>query len=169
MFDRFVDYSLERKENQAQLANLSLQTLAITSEIPLIEILRFRDRHRDELVKYRQLIHKLARQISGEFDTAQKQVYFEEMIRDEIIPEKEEIEEKLISERTFFVVANTVITITTVGAVILSGGQPWLVGILQGVGSLGLNYYGNIRKERSIKDKPVGYLYHAQKEFGANS
>jgi len=166
LIDRFINYEEERKENQAQLADLSLRTLAIDPEVPLINILRFRDKNRDKLIKYRRMIRRLVRDISGEIDTNQKQVLFEEILKDEIFPEKEDIEAKLKSESTFFTVASTVITVTAIGTILLSGGQAWLGGLLQGAASIGLNYYGNVRAERIIKDRPLGYLYKAQKRLG---
>jgi len=166
MLDRYVNYDQERKANQAQLADLSLQTLAVDPEVPLIEILRFRDENRDKLKKYRRLIRRLVRDISGELDTNQKQVLFEEIVKDEILPEKEDIEDKLKSESTFFTVSSTVITVTAIGAILLSGGQAWLGALLQGIASIGLHYYGNVRAERIVKGDPLGYLYEAERKFG---
>jgi len=165
LIDRFINYEEERKENQAQLADLSLRTLAIDPEVPLINILRFRDKNREKLIKYRIMIRRLVRDISSEIDTKQKQVLFEEIVKDEILPQKEDIEAKLKSESTFFTVASTVITVTAIGTIILSGGQAWLGGSLQGAASIGLNYYGNVRSERIIKDHPLGYLYEAHQRL----
>lgn len=166
MLDRYVNYDQKRKVNQAQLADLSLRALAVDPEVPLIDVLRFRDKNRDKLIKYRRLIRRLVRDISGELDTNQKQVLFEEIVKNEILPEKEDIEAKLKSESTFFTVSITVITVTAIGTILLSGGQAWLGGLLQGAATIGLNYYGNVRTERIIKDHPLGYLYKAQQRLG---
>lgn len=166
MLDRYVNYDQKRKANQSQLADLSLRTLAVDPEVPLIDILRFRDENRDKLIKYRRLIRRLVRDISGELDTNQKQVLFEEIVKDEILPEKEDIEAKLKSESTFFTVSSTVITVTAIGTIIVSGGQAWLGALLQGAASIGLHYYGNVRAERIVKGNPLGYLYEAEQKFG---
>jgi len=166
IINRYLDTLQERKENQAQLATLSIQTLAINPKVPLINILRFRDKHRQELINYRRQIRNLTRYICGELDTAQKQSLFEEITKDEIIPQIKDIEAKLISEENFFMIAHTVNTVVAIGTLILSGGQAWLSSFLQATASIGLNFYGNIRAERNIKDSSFGYLYKAQQEFG---
>jgi hypothetical protein len=166
--DRYINYSLERREDQAQLANLSLQTLSVDPAVSLIDILRFRDSHRPELINYRREIHKLAHQISKGLNTAEKQTLFEEIVKNEIIPAKREIEAKLKSVANFFMVADIVFTATAIGTIILSDGQAWLGSLLQGTASLGLNFYGNVRAERAITDKPVGYLYKSEQRFGSN-
>ena len=166
MLDRYVNYDQERKANQAQLADLSLRTLAVDPEVPLIDILHFRNKNREELIKYRRLIRRLVRDISSELDTNQKQLFFEEIVNDEILPEKEDIEAKLKNESTFFTMSSTVITVTAIGTILLSGGQAWPGVLLQGAASIGLNYYGNVRNERIIKDNPIGYLYKAEQSLG---
>ena len=70
---RFVDYSQEHRSNQAQLATLSLQTLSINPETPLIEILSFKDKNRDMLYRFRSYMRELARQVRHGLDTNEKQ------------------------------------------------------------------------------------------------
>lgn len=169
ILDRFIDYSQERKTNQAHLAMLSLQTLSINPQVPLIEVLRFRDKYREDLSNYRRYIRKLARQISKGLDSAEKQSLFEEIVKDEIIPILGDIEKKLTTAGTFFMVSNMVIAIAAIGAILLSGGQAWLGNVLQGAATVGLNCYGNVREERCVTEKPVGYLYKAQQQFGGEN
>jgi hypothetical protein len=168
LIDRFVDYSGERKQNQAELAKLSLQTIAVKPDVPLVEILKFRDKHRKDLINYRTHIRKLVREISNGLDTSDKQSLFEEMVRDEFLPVKKEIEAKLSENTDWFMINNTVIMVAAIGTILLTGGQVWLAGLLQGTVSLGINVWGNIRNDRKcVKNHPLGYLYQAQKKFGA--
>lgn len=167
MLDRFLDYSQERKENQAQLAKLSLEMLAINPQVPLIEVLRFRDTHYEDLLKYRCYIRRLVRHISKGLDISEKQSLFEEIVKDDILAEKTEIESKLQSEAKLFLLSNLVIALVGIGTILLNG-QKWLSSLLPTGTNLGLNLYRNIRAERIIKDKPIGYLYQAQKKFGVD-
>jgi len=165
--DRVIDYSEERKQNQSELVKLSLQTIAVNPDVPLAEILKFRDKHRKDLINYRTHIKKLVRQISKGKDTSEKQVLFEEIVKDEFLPVKEEVEAKLSKNSDWFMINNTAIMVAGIGAILLSGGQAWLANLLQGTVAMGINICGNIRDDRKcIKDHPLGYLYKAQQQLG---
>ena len=169
LLDRFLDYAEERKRNQSQLANLSFQTIVVNPDVPLIDILRFRDRHRKELINYRKHIRKLVRGISKGLNTFEKQSLFEEMVKNEFLPVKEEVEAKLAENADWFMKSNMAIMIAVMGAILSSGGRDWLAKAIQGSVALGINYLGNIREDRKcVKNHPVGYLYQAQKKFGVN-
>ena len=86
LIDRFINYEEERKENQGQLATMSLQTISIDPNVPLIEIMRFRNDHRDMLINFRRQIRELSRQVAQGLNTAEKQSVFEEIICDNIRP-----------------------------------------------------------------------------------
>ena len=165
---RFVDYSQEHRSNQAQLATLSLQTLSINPETPLIEILSFKDKNRDMLYRFRSYMRELARQVRHGLDTNEKQNVFEELIRDKVIPIKGEIEAKLTENNLRFFGACLVTTLAGCVGVVIS--QEWL-GELASTGIVaGAALFGNLRSERLIPaDHPLAYLYKAQQQLGGES
>jgi len=163
--DRFIDYSDERRHNQSQLATMSLKTISIVSETPLIEILRFRGRHRKMMLNFRRYIRDLARQVSAGLQNSKKQEVFEELIKDKIIPAKLEIETKLNENNLRFIAMNIAMMLAGCAGVAIS--QAWL-GYLVSNGILaGATLVGNLREERLIlKEHPLSYLYQAQEKFG---
>jgi hypothetical protein len=166
---RVIDYSKERKQNQSELVQLSLRTIAINPDVPLAEVLKFRNKHHEDLMNYRRHIRKLVREISKGLNTSDKQSLFEEMVRDEFLPVKKEVEAKLSQNTDWFMIKNIAITVAGVGAILLSGGQAWLASLLKGTVALGINVLGNIRDDRKcVKNHPLGYLYQAQKKFRVN-
>jgi hypothetical protein len=165
---RVIDYSKERKQNQSELARLSLQTIAVNPDVPLIDILKFRDKHRKDLINYRKQIRELAWHISKGLTDSEKQSLFEDMVKDKFLPVKEEVEAKLSQNADWFMINNTSIMVAGIGAILLSGGQAWLASLFQGAVAVGINILGTIRDDRKcVKDHPLGYLYQAQKKFGA--
>jgi hypothetical protein len=167
---RYIDYSSERRQNQAELVKLSLKTISVNPDVPLVKILRFRDKHREDLINYRMHVRQLIRAISYNLNNSDKQCLFEEIVKDEFLPVKEEVEAKLSENTDWFMINNTVIMIAGMGATILSDGQAWLARLLSSVVALGINVLGNIRDDRKcIKNHPLGYLYQAQKKFGAKN
>jgi hypothetical protein len=165
--DGIVDYSEERKQNQAKLVKLSLQTISIHPDVPLAEILKFRDKHRKELINYRKYIRKLVRQISKGLTDSEKQSLFEEMIKDEFLPAKKEIEAKLSENADWFVIKSIVIMLAGIGAVLSTDGRAWLANLLHNAVTGGINCLGYIRNDRKcIKGHSLGYLYEVQKKLG---
>lgn len=167
---RIIDYSKERKQNQLQLAKLSLQTISIASDVPLITILRFRDKHRDELLNFRRQIRELSRQVSKGLNDSEKQNVFKEIIEDKILPAKEMIDAKLKENSISFLVMNMVIAVGSIASMVLSGGQEWCGSFAKDAVTLTANLMLNLRQDKKIiKDEPLGYLYQAQKKFGAKN
>ncbi len=167
LIDRLVDYSKERKQNQAELVRLSLKTVSINPDVPLIDILRFRDTNRDMLLNYRSYIRELARQIARGLDTTEKQYVCKEIMRDKVLPVKEEIEAKLNESNILFGLGCFDIAQAAVMGFITSGGQSWVNGIAGGLVSLGISSIRGLREDRNIiKDHPLGYLYKAQQQLG---
>lgn len=167
--DRFVDYSEEQKQVQLQLATMSLQTISIEPETPLIEILRFKDKykHRKMLFDFRRYIRDLTRQVSAGLQNSKKQEIFIELIKDKILPAGEEIGKKLDENNLRFVAGNIVLTLAGCAGAAIS--QEWL-GYLVVTGILaGAKLIGNLREERLIlEEHPLCYLYQVQKKFGVN-
>ena len=167
--DRIIDYSEERKQNQSELVKLSLQTITIDSDVPLITILKFKDKHKEMLINFRKYIRELARQVATGLNTTEKQSIFEEIIKDKIVPVKEEIQCKLSESDIAFGLSAIDITQAGVMGAIASSGEDWRTGIA-GVGiSIIVSIYKSLREDRNIiKNHPLGYLYQAQKKFGQN-
>lgn len=163
--DRFIDYADEQKLNQSELARLSLQSISIKPDTPLINVLTFRDKHRQMLLNFRRKIRGLSRQVAQGLDTTNKQRIFEEIIKDEILPAKVEIEAKLKENNVVFVAGCVLGVLAGCAGIVIS--KEWL-GHLVSRGILtGAALVGNIRKERMIvAGDPLGYLYQAQKQFG---
>ena len=164
---RYLTYSQEREQNQAVLVNLSLKTIYISPNVPLTDIIRFRENHNKELLNFRRKIRGISRQVAQGLDTAARQNAFEELIRDEILPAKDEIEAKLEESNLRFVTKNILLMLAGCAGVVMSG--EWL-GQLVNTGILaGAVLIESIREERlTIKKNPLGYLYQAQNELGIN-
>jgi len=165
LIDRFINYEEERKENQGQLATMSLKTISIDPNVPLIEILRFRNDHRDMLINFRRQIRELSRQVAQGLNTAEKQSVFEEIIGDNIGTAKVEIEAKLKESNLGFVRGCIVITLAGCVGVVIS--QEWLAPFITAGILAGAELIDNIRRDRFIQTSdPLGYLYKAQKRLG---
>ena len=168
LVDRYLDYSDERRSNQSQLANLSLQTISIDPAVPLIEILKFRNKNGDMLINFRRQIRELSRQIQIGFDTANKQKVFEEIITDKIVPVRREVEAKLEENNLKFVGSCITIALAGYAGIVFSGeylGQLITAGIL-----ISAALIGNLRSERKVPvDNQLGYLYKAQQKLGGGS
>lgn len=167
---RVIDYSQERTQNQLELVRLSLQTISINPNVPLIEVLRFRDRHRTDLLNYRRYIRKLARQISKGLSDDEREALFKEIATDEFLPAKEEIEAKLSEEDIAFGFSALDITQATAMGMIASQRENLLAGLGVGLISLTISFVQSLREDRHIiRDHPLGYLYRAEKKFGVKN
>jgi len=167
---RFIDYFDERKQNQSHLANLSLQTISIPTEVPLADVVKFRDRHRNMLLRFRGYIRELSRQVSQGLDDTKKQCVIEEIIKDKILPSNEEIKGKLLESNIAFGFSALDITQATAIGMIASQGENLLAGIGAGLISLTISFVQSLREDRKCtKEHPLGYLYRAQKEFGVKN
>lgn len=170
MLDRHASYTEERKQNQAQLANMSLQTLSIDSTVPLIEILRFRENHRELLCNFRRQIREMTRQIATGLNTTKKQSIFEEIIQDKVLPLNNEIKAKLSESDIMFGFSLFDIAQATLMGFISSGLEGWITGIAGTTISLTVSLSRKIREDRGyINDHPFGYLYKAHQELGTNN
>jgi len=121
------------------------------------------------LINFRKYIRELARQVATGLNTTEKQSIFEEIIKDKIVPVKEEIQCKLSESDIAFGLSAIDITQAGVMGAIASSGEDWRTGIA-GVGiSIIVSIYKSLREDRNIiKNHPLGYLYQAQKKFGQN-
>jgi len=164
---RYLNYYDEQVQNQTAMVKLSLKTIFINLNVPLIDVMQFRDRHREKLLNFRRRIRSLSRQMAQRLDTTTQQRAFEELIKDEVVPASAEIKAKLEENNLRFVATNILLTLAGCAGVAISG--EWL-GHLVNIGILaGAALVGNIRQERLIiKDHLLGYLYQAQGEFGLN-
>jgi len=165
---RFIDYSTERKMNQLQLIKMSLKTISIDPLVPLKDILRFKDKNKNLLLNYRIYIRELARQVARGIDNAEKENVVEEIVQDKVLPVKEEIEAKLSESDIAFGLSAFDIAQAAIFGTIASSGTNWRTGIAGTGISLTISLYQSLREDRNIiKDHPLGYLYRAQKKFGA--
>ncbi|RKY25062.1 MAG: hypothetical protein DRP62_02225 [Planctomycetota bacterium] len=165
LIDRFINYE---EETQAELAKLSLQTVRINRKVPLINILHFRDNHRKELLSFRRAIRKLSRQIGTGLNTAKRQQKFQEIIKDEVLPSRQEIEAKLSERDIAFGFSALDITQATLMGAIASQWENLLAGVGGGLISLTISLVRSLWEDRNIiKGHPLGYLYRAHKKFGA--
>lgn len=135
--------------------------------MPLVDILSFRNKCKKSLSNFRRSIRSLTRQVGTGLDTAEKQKKFKEIITDEVLPVKGEIESKLSENDIAFGFSAFDIAQAGVVGAISSGGQSWLTGIAGAAISLTVSLVRSLREDRNIiRDHPFGYLYTAQKKFG---
>jgi len=168
LLDRFIDYGQEREENQSQLVKLSMQMVSIDPNVPLNKILRFRDEHRDMLLHFRRCMREFTLQIAAGLATAERQRVLEEIVRDRIVPVKEEIEARLRERRIAFGFSFLDIAQATAFGVIGAGGVNILTAIAASLVSLTISLVRSFREDRNIiEGHPLGYLYRVQSEFGA--
>jgi len=166
LIDRYADYGHISAETQAELAKVSLQAISIRENVPLVRILKFRDKHRDELANLRRSIRNLSRQVSSG-PLEDKHELIEQIVKDEVLPSKEEIEGKLTEKRIAFNLSSFDIVQSAFIGLAASGAQNWLTGIAAGTISLATTSIKAWRQDRNIiREHPFGYLYKAQRQFG---
>jgi len=166
LIDRFVDYGHTLAEAQAILAKISLQAISIRDDVPLIQILKFRDKHRDELVDFRRSIRHLSREVSsGPLEN--KHELIEQIVKDEVLPSKEKIKRKLTESRIAFHLPALGIALSAIIDLGASLGQNWLAEIGASTISLVATSVIARRQDRNIiREGPFGYLYRAERQFG---
>jgi len=76
VIDRYVDQGNQEQDNLSELAKLSLNTIRIGQEVPLVAVLHFRDKHRTELSSFRKAIRRLTRQVGTGLNTSKRQQRF---------------------------------------------------------------------------------------------
>jgi hypothetical protein len=165
--DRFINYD---DKNESELAKLSIQTARIGLKTPLKKVIKFRDKYRDELIVFRRSIRKLSRQVGTDLNTSKRQVRLQEIVKDEVLPAKEEVEAKLTEDDIAFGFSALDITQATALGMIASQGENLLAGVGAGLISLTISLVRSLREDRNIiREHPLGYLYQAQKKFGAKN
>ncbi len=165
MLARYRNYSQERAENQAKLVTMSLDEISIDPAVPLKKVLEFREDHRDMLLAFRREIRTLARSISKGLDDSEKQGVFEEILRDRIMPSREEIQARLREMDIKFVVRCVEIAAVANASIVIT--HAFLANLVPAgliIGStLGLNL---LNSRLAVRNHSLGYLYQAQKELG---
>lgn len=166
LLDRLIDFESQRHESQAELVKLSLETVSIDPDVPLVDILRFRGNHRDQLNNLRRSMRKLFRQIDENLSLQDKHNLITAIVEDEVLQGKQEVERKLTENGIRFLISIFTVALPSMLGV-LAAGDKWPLVFAGGAISLSAPLVFSIRKDRNLlKDHPFGYLYQAQEHFG---
>lgn len=168
LIDRYVNYDQECKDNQAQLAKMSLQSISIAPDVSLEEILNFRKDHKQELCDFRSSIRKLTRQVGTKLNEADRQKDLKEIVNDELLPVRAKIEAKLKESDIKFSIQSLFVAIPAIlGNLSADDFRAQIVVLTSGfVGIVGLYIYSLYEDRNILKNHPFGYLYQAQQHFG---
>lgn len=170
LVDKYYQSADPERATQAKLAILSLETISISPAVPLKNILSFRDQHRDDLLNFRRSIRRLCRQIGGTDSYEDSQAKLKEIVKDEVLPTRHQIEERLKGNRIAFGLSAFDMTQAVVLGGLASGGENWVTALM-GVGiSLAISLVKSQRQDRQlVRDHPFAYLYKAEKHFGGRT
>ena len=151
---------------EGELARLTLQTISIRPDAPLVTVLRFRDNHRDELARFRRRIRQLCRSLTKPDPVERLHDELPALVRDEIQPGTDELRAKLREHGVAFgVSALDVVQATTIG-LMGSGLNDWIRGIAGGVLSLAFSAWRARReRQRLLDESPLSYLLTAQSQL----
>lgn len=102
--DRYVEESRapSLREAESKLAKLSIQAVQIHPDTPLRDVVSFREKHRDELERYRRAIRKLARETAAIGDRKQFEQELGRIVNDEIQPALGELKAKIAEHHLGF-------------------------------------------------------------------
>ncbi len=105
--DRYAELSSRssREAAEATLAVLSFSAFRIPAHVSLGEVWRFRERHYDELTRYRRALRRLARLVPRSVDVQKMHRECTEVFNDEVYPATEEIAAKLAENGINFALA----------------------------------------------------------------
>lgn len=157
-------------EAESKLAKLSIQAIQIHRDTPLHDVLTFREKHRDELERYRRAIRKLAREAGAIRDRTQFERELGRIVNHEIQPSLEELKRKIKEQRLAFGLTALDMTQACLVGVAASGFGGVPLGTLGAVVSLTIAAYKTRRGIREAqRDNPLGYLLSATRDLAGAS
>lgn len=163
--DRYVEESdtPSIRKAESKLAKLSIQAIQIHPDTPLHNVISFREKHRDELERYRRAVRKLARDTAAIRERSQFELELRRIVNDEIQPSLEELKAKIAEHRLGF------------GLCVFDIAQACLIGmvgssvsgiLLGGVGTVASLTIAVCKSRREIRgaqrEHPFGYLLSAR-------
>lgn len=152
-------------QNEAMLASLSIKSIRISPRTPFTRLIRFRDEHYDELVRYRRAVHTLARQAVGISEGKFRAKELERIAKEEFNPAHEVVGARL--HEAGFDFGLTVLQVSIAAAVgyTASGFKShWAAagGALVGLAFSVVKW--RLAKEKAHKE-PLTYLANLRRQF----
>ena len=149
----------------SELAQIAFDTVAVHADTPLLTLLRFRDKHRDQLTSFRRKIRQLARQVAVPSTAENRRKLVQQISDDDLQPAVEELEARLRESNVGFV--------RRVMELALGAGVGWLVsGNLVGPAATGLvgvafaAWDTRRGRQKLAAGEPLSYLFLARNRFG---
>jgi hypothetical protein len=159
--------------NEARLARVAIETICLRPNISLVDVLRFRAKHHDDLNRYRKAVHSFALQVSAAGTEAAQAREIERIVRDEFKPAHEKLGAKLGEAKFDFGLGSTQALCAAGVGFIASGGNPLGALLGLGIGILFSAVKWRVAEERVRNEKPMTYLVdlrtHFQDEADAES
>lgn len=151
---------------EGELARLTLQAVGIRPDVPLVEVLRFRNTHRDELDSLRRQIRRLCRSLTKQDSVQHLQRDLQALVEDEIRPGLDELRARLHEHGIAFGVSSLDIVQASIVGLLGSGVSDWLYGVAGGVLSLAISACRARReRQRLLDEDPLSYLLAAQSQL----
>jgi len=152
-------------QNEALLASLSIQSIRISPRISFSKLIRFRDEHYDELVRYRKAVHTLARQAAGISDEGFREKELKRIAKEELNPAHEVVGARLHEAGFDFGLAALHVSMTAAVGYAASGFKShWAAA---GSALVGLAF--SVVKWRLAKEKvrkePLTYFANLRRQF----
>lgn len=159
--------------SQGILATLVLQTIQIEGNTPVKNILRFKEKHADELGLLRNALRELVKPVKGNVDIEVLQKHLSTVYSDQVKPAVSNLQSRLTDNRissgynnlraTTLFSAGATAASTALGALALG---PF--GLLGGVGISLLLSIGNyqLQKREILRSSPYSYVLRAEEAFG---
>jgi hypothetical protein len=159
---------------QSLLADIVLSTVTIGPNTPLTKIIKFREKHEDELGRFRSSMRKLVEGVSGKMRFERLKSHLDTVYKDELKPEIEKLRARLKDNRISCgfnnLKASTLLTTSpTAGGVALGALGFGSFALLAGVGISIVLSVANCRIQRReiLRDSPFSYVLSAERTFGS--
>jgi hypothetical protein len=152
---------------QVELARLTLQMVRVRPNTSLRQIVRFRERHRDELERFRGHLHRLGRRIGRATARSDLEKECRESVEEEIRPQIEELEARMRENRIGYGFTGMEVAQACVIGLVGSGFQNVELGLAGGIGSLALSACRLRRAQQAEqRERTFGYLVDARRRLG---
>jgi len=164
------DCSRERHYEQGLMLDLIVNGLRVSPDVPLNDIVAFKERHRDELGAFRTQLGKLVQEIPQDKPLAATQQIVHDIYTDGFLRDYNELKKALDSSKIKWF-ADSLVKISAVSA--SATGIPMMLGATvpqallagAGVSLLASVVSYNVDKAQRLRNNPYSYLLAATREF----
>jgi len=167
LLDRSVDILRGQGMARAEgaLATLSIDTVRISSAVPLGELWAFRESHYGELRRYRRALRSLAQRIATLSDSGDLLRVAEGIVEDDILPAEEEVTRKLDEAGVSYRLSGA--ELTALGVVALMSNAVQGLGAALATIGVGLAFAACRKRiaRRRAWEAPMSYLLKARRHF----